>query len=162
MSVDFFAPLPSEWVQSQVLAFFGDHFRPWPKLRPGPDPHFPNEPEGFTAASNPTADFNSEAYPFKVGIRYGAIHGGERYYVQSIVRFAALRWGLRQVVRDDEIEKLILQPTLHGVQEDAWWDVVDHLGIQVMFRLHHTELAMVQPGDLELIENELLRLQRLW
>jgi len=173
MSYDLSAPLLSEEIQATVLTFFSRHFRPWYELRQGPDPLFPEEPPNFTAASAPTSVLPSDPQPYKVGIHYGAIVGGERRYVWSIVAFIALRWGAKKLfgshprpylryegdLGEDLPLFLDFEPT--SLPEDQRWQAVDHLGIQTMYRQHYDSMPLTDPGDLGRIEAELLRLQAL-
>lgn len=160
MSVDLFTPLPSYQVLTEVFAFFGQHYRPWPALRGGPHPWFPNEPADFTTVGPPCTDFATR-YPFHMGIRYGSAVGGERWYARCLVNFMALRWGIPLVIQDDE-ERMIFPGWIpNSLPVPQRWDAVDHLGIPYEFRAHQHELSGVLPGDLERIERELVRLNEL-
>lgn len=167
MTVNFSVPLPSQAAQAEVLTFFALHFRTWQEFRPGPDPAFGDILKGFYSPG--TSEFFED--PFAVGFVLGPLAGSERIYLQAIVAFTALRWGCRKLLGDARPRPFIRYeetalPLFLDVAPEILlphnrWQAVDRLGIPLLFRRIHRGMNFVFPGDLEIIEQELLRLDSL-
>lgn len=81
-------------LKKRMLAFMQEHYRSWPILC--------GDPEGACYAGPPTDDLSYDKAKTAIGIDYGACHGWEREYAFSLVRWMAIRIGVKRRRFTDE------------------------------------------------------------